>query len=596
MSVFSVKTQKASVVGPLMTSKWNQDKYYNTLCPDEANASGGYDDRVPNGCVALAMAQIMYYHRFPYKGTGSSAYNAPGYGLQSADYAAANYNYEAMSDVATEYSNAIAILCYHAGVSVQMGYGKDGSGTQSGYVPDALFKRFKYKLSRQIFKNIVSNEVWISTLKGNLNNGLPVYYSAMSTKTPSSDDRDARHAFVCDGYDDLSGVDYFHFNFGWGGYSDGFYTLDSICEPRYAYIYENTMIVDIEPLSPPATVSKGHETLTATYGSFTDGSSPRVNYENNTDRSWLISPQNGRNITRIVLKTAYFETEQDKDFVTIYEGNSSAGNVIAVLSGNKDTTLYIQASEAYVTFRSDDANVARGFKFTYVTTKTPTFVCTDGELSAISPSVIKDPAVVIDPTDGARYDDEGACYWALKASNANEWIGVTFTRFDLAEGDWIDINKWNGSLGLVTVKYQTHKVGRFTKENPPVINREYVVQSMGASIRFKTDNNLNGTGFTLKWRITGEGVSEPSAGIEKLSIYPNPATDRVKIQLETLQPETIQINLYDVVGREISKIIEFDAKNQHFFYDMDVSNLEKGVYMLKISTSKGQVMRKLIIK
>ena len=68
---FSGKTQKSNSVGPLMTSQWNQDKYYNTLCPDDANA-GGYDDRVPNGCVALAMAQIMYYHRYPRSGTGNS--------------------------------------------------------------------------------------------------------------------------------------------------------------------------------------------------------------------------------------------------------------------------------------------------------------------------------------------------------------------------------------------------------------------------------------------------------------------------------------------------------------------------------------------
>ena len=33
------------------------------------------------------------------------------------------------------------------------------------------------------------------------------------------------HEFVCDGYD---GNGYFHFNWGWGGMSDGYFLLDAL--------------------------------------------------------------------------------------------------------------------------------------------------------------------------------------------------------------------------------------------------------------------------------------------------------------------------------------------------------------------------------
>ena len=45
---------------PMLKSEWGQGSPYNDLCPY------GY----PSGCVATAMAQIMYYHEYPIHGKG----------------------------------------------------------------------------------------------------------------------------------------------------------------------------------------------------------------------------------------------------------------------------------------------------------------------------------------------------------------------------------------------------------------------------------------------------------------------------------------------------------------------------------------------
>ena len=50
------------VVGPLLSTYWNQDSPYNYYAPV---ASGGPDGRAYAGCVASSMAQILRYHKYP---------------------------------------------------------------------------------------------------------------------------------------------------------------------------------------------------------------------------------------------------------------------------------------------------------------------------------------------------------------------------------------------------------------------------------------------------------------------------------------------------------------------------------------------------
>jgi len=580
---FPAKTQKSVVVEPLLTCKWNQDRYYNALCPDTVQPSWmyAYDDRTPNGCVAVAMAQIMYYHRFPRNGYGNAlSYNSANYGWLRADFAKADYNYEAMSDSAAGYSNAIALLCYHAGVSVKMNYAADGSGAYTEDVPKALAGRFNYKSFMTKHDRSGYNDLgWKNLLKTDLNRALPIYYSACS----GSGGVHGCHAFVCDGYDDN---DFFHFNWGWGGSSNGWFTINSML----GYVIDCKVITGIEPYKENL-VSTGTDTLTAVYGSFSDGSSPRANYANKTNRAWLISPQNGRNITKIILKTAYFATEENADLVKIYAGNDASTTAVAVLSGKMDTTIDILASEAFVTFTSNENDVAKGFKFNYFSEKT-----SDNQCSAYMPiqsEYLTDALGTINSTvEGGKYEDDNTCYWAVKPENA-QYVGITFTKFDLAAGDFVEINKWNGKTDLSNVKYFTHKINRFTKENPPVIGQEYGVQDAGAFIRFQTDNHLHGAGFELIYRnFDNWGVNETQAGIEKIAVYPNPTTDRVSVQIETVVPETIQLIINDMFGRTV---YASDASTQQQYYkEIDVSSFAKGVYLLKIETSKGVLTRKIV--
>ena len=55
----------------LLTSTWNQNYPYNSLCPEDTAGHGGH---VYAGCVATAMSQVMNYWGHPAKGFGSYSY------------------------------------------------------------------------------------------------------------------------------------------------------------------------------------------------------------------------------------------------------------------------------------------------------------------------------------------------------------------------------------------------------------------------------------------------------------------------------------------------------------------------------------------
>ena len=79
----------------ICTTKWNQDSPYNLYAPE---AGGGPGGRCYAGCVATAMSQVMKRWDYPAKGSGSHSYYCQGYGSQSANFGATNYDWEHMPD------------------------------------------------------------------------------------------------------------------------------------------------------------------------------------------------------------------------------------------------------------------------------------------------------------------------------------------------------------------------------------------------------------------------------------------------------------------------------------------------------------------
>ena len=201
-------------------TKWNQDTPYNLYSPA---AAGGPDDRCYAGCVATAMSQVMKHWNKPLQGTGSHSYNLYGYGTLSADFGATTYDWDNMpnhivSGSPQEEIEAVALLMHHCAVAVDMMFSPTGSGAYSHDVPYAISQYFSYSNHASFeLRSDYSLLAWQNKLKESFDRNWPLYYSGYSSS--------GGHAFVCDGYDDN---DLFHFNWGWGGSSDGWFVIDEI--------------------------------------------------------------------------------------------------------------------------------------------------------------------------------------------------------------------------------------------------------------------------------------------------------------------------------------------------------------------------------
>ncbi len=235
-----------SVVGPLCQTLWHQNYPYNSQCPEDPLGPGGF---VYGGCVATAMAQVMKFHDWPDRGTGTYSYFPEGYPQQTADFGNTDYHFELMplaldSTSSEEEVFYIAQLLHHCGVAVDMVYGPGGSGAFSDFITAGLRAYFRYRCDPCITNQGSGNnnytvEQWTAMLKsGGLDEGIPLYYSA------TDDDYQMGHAFVCDGYDEN---DYFHFNWGWSGRDNAWCPVGALNITAYAFNVLNAFIGHILP-------------------------------------------------------------------------------------------------------------------------------------------------------------------------------------------------------------------------------------------------------------------------------------------------------------------------------------------------------------
>lgn len=207
-------------IAPLVETKWNQGTPYNNLCPSVNNV------KCPSGCVATAMAQVMKFWNYPEVGTGRVTATLPsgGTGEGFINLAQKPFDWNNMIDsysgydYTNEQGNAVATLMQAAGYAAKMNYAPGGSGALSINAAISLSKNFKYNPNIQYLQRLYFNaSEWNEIVYNELAAGRPILYGGQSTSVG--------HEFVCDGYD---GNGYFHFNWGWGGMSDGYFILDAL--------------------------------------------------------------------------------------------------------------------------------------------------------------------------------------------------------------------------------------------------------------------------------------------------------------------------------------------------------------------------------
>lgn len=228
-----------SSISPLLSTRWNQ----NGSWPSYLNAYNGQlpkitESAVPlaTGCVATALAQIMKFYNYPTRGQGSpksydnlKQWNGAPTLTVYADFANTTYDWANMLDEypgtykGTQSEIAVGTLMYHVGVAVDMIYGQCTSGGSGAYdrnVGSGMATHFGYNNATLQNRDSYTDSEWENLVYDELIQNHPIYYSGSEPNSTSG------HAFVCDGYDSVN--DNYHFNWGWGGYCDGYYPITGI--------------------------------------------------------------------------------------------------------------------------------------------------------------------------------------------------------------------------------------------------------------------------------------------------------------------------------------------------------------------------------
>ena len=231
-------------VKPLLNDSWDQKAPHNLLCPV-------YDGiQCPVGCVALAMAQIMYYYKWPVGVVDSIPPYINRNNSQLVEgLPATKFKWNLMKpsygiEKTGESLYAVAELLRYCGQAVEMGYETNCSGADPEAIPKAI-ERFNYSSQiRQVNKWDYSSYDWDELIYNELASGRPVYYGGYRALEYYG------HAFVCDGYKD----GYFHIKWGMDRcYYDGYFKLSllSMEEPglnnQYNFGSFQDAIIGIEP-------------------------------------------------------------------------------------------------------------------------------------------------------------------------------------------------------------------------------------------------------------------------------------------------------------------------------------------------------------
>lgn len=208
----------------LITTKWDQAAPYNDKMPIVNGRTA------LTGCVATALAQVLNYYQYPERGIGTHSYEWPiGSGtVYSFDYENNAFDWSNMLDHYADnaYSeiqaDAVATLMRACAIGVNMKYMENGMSESNGFAAFvALREIFGYPTAENV-DQLLYQEDWEAMMYKEIHEGRPMVYSGYRTIESSM----LGHAFVLDGYESHADGNYFHFNWGWGGSSNGYYLLN----------------------------------------------------------------------------------------------------------------------------------------------------------------------------------------------------------------------------------------------------------------------------------------------------------------------------------------------------------------------------------
>lgn len=553
---FTNSTKKS--VGPLIQTTWSQSPYYNKFCPYDTSTGS----LAITGCVATAMAQIIKYWEYPTKGFGHCAYTHPKYGFLSSNYEETTYKYDSMPVILDEFSsesevNAVAKLMFDCGVGVGMDYSPEGSGAQvisnnkNNYNSEYVLKRYFGYIHNGGYYKYKSPSSWYKDVKNDLDNKRPILFIGFEDHYYNGG-----HAFICDGYDE-NGL--YHFNWGWNGYMDGYYILDSASTYKFYQgalfglmpphkLNNYNLVLNSSLQTNKDTIGCG-ETFTTTISVLNNGSKA---YSGQFKLS-LLNSQTKKEIMAFdsiscLQEPVFNDKKIDMKFECTLNKLITSHYILALYY--KDTIEDFYSSEWILVNEIGDFSNEKVIRFEGGKTEV--------EMDSVS-EITAHTALVT-----AHIDESCSENVILKNIQYRKKGSSSFTNLkDTSDGNNIQLTLNNLEA-----------------------NTTYEVQSMVMVESNSTYSNYtsNLLSFTTQ---NNDAVAEPDA--DKISIYPNPAQTQINILLP--DNSHYMLTVYGELGQ---KAIVGQCSGPK--YTLDVSKLSKGVYFIILQNETKVISNKFVIE
>jgi hypothetical protein len=465
----------------------------------------------------------------------------------------------------------LASLLYQCGIAVNMYYGCNGSGSYSDIVPGALINYFGYANSTQIIdRENYSQAQWENTIQQQLNEKKPMYYSGYGAP--------GGHAFNCDGYQVVGSVTSYHFNWGWGGTSDGWFDINNV----NGFNDGQSIIINSVPGSGYPYYCTGLKTLTLYDGVFEDGSG-YLDYQPNTNCSWLISPPvPPAGLDRIDLIFDRFEISDPNDVVTIYNGETTSAPVLATYKGGAapviNQVIRSTSTKVLVTFTSNSTTSGGGWQISYSAKE---IVHCSGLTTLTNSNYSFD--------DGSgpsyHYNNNTICRWIIAPENAS-YIKLKFNQLQTESNvDFIKIFKG-------TVAINNNLLGTYSGSAIP----DTILCPVGSMcIMFVTDGKNTSPGWSLTYKSDGtsQDINDPLL-VSDINIFPNPAANDITIRFSVNAMNNIRLTVADVIGNTVysENLLNFQGSYNKL---LDLSAFAKDLYVISLKTEQGTYNKKFVI-
>jgi M6 family metalloprotease-like protein len=220
----------------------------------------------------------------------------------------------------------------------------------------------------------------------------------------------------------------------------------------------------------------GSTTLTATSGSFSDGSMTN-NYNNNQFCSWLIQPPSGT----VTLSFSAFATEVNFDRVLVFDGLDNTATQIGSFDGSAiPASLTSTTNSLYIEFRTNGTITDAGWDASYIN-NIPTTPCTGLTTITTNTGTFDDGSIAT-----ANYTDNSNCSWLIQPSAAGVLINLNFARFNTEAGNDM-VTVYDGTTTADPV------LATLSGTNPPLPN----ILSTGGDllITFVTNSSITNLGW-----------------------------------------------------------------------------------------------------